>query len=98
MAAVGRLVAGFGDGGSNFATLARGKVMRNCEPFPYCDSTSMLPLWRLMMPKLTAKPSPNPAVPLVVKNGSNTRDLTSGYMPTPVSPMVVETVSPHNMV
>ena len=43
------------------------------------------PSWRRMIPELTARPIPVPALPLVVKNGSKSRCLTSGVMPVPVS-------------
>ena len=67
------------------AVVAGGKEILNVVPRPSSLSTSMEPLCLLTMPKLTARPIPVPAFPLVVKKGSNKRDFTSGGIPVPVS-------------
>src|SRR3990172_8619171 len=54
-------------------------------PSPTCLSASIFPPCRAMIPYPTRSPSPPPRSPLVVKNGSNTRCLTSSVIPTPVS-------------
>ena len=53
----------------------------------------MRPLIAFTNPELMASPSPVPASPLVVKNGSNTRSMMSGGTPGPVSSTITTTRS-----
>ena len=62
-----------------------GKTSRIVVPTPGIDSICAWPRCRLMIPYTSAKPSPVPALPFVVKNGSNARSRTSADMPMPES-------------
>ena len=61
-------------------------------PIPTVLSISIVPPWRLTMPQETARPSPVPRAPLVVKKGSSTRRRVSSDMPEPVSSAATITV------
>ena len=66
----------------------------NVVPRPGSLSTRMSPPCRLTIEYAIESPSPEPASPLVEKNGSKMRRRISSDMPTPVSLTVRATVSP----
>src|SRR5438105_14324699 len=64
----------------------RGRLTTKVVPFPISDFTSIFPLCRSMMLRLTARPSPTPCpLSFVVRKGSNIRGRSSGAIPTPSS-------------
>ncbi len=62
-----------------------GRLTTKVVPRPSALSTSIAPPWRFTMPQTTARPSPLPWAPLVLKKGSNTRRRVSSDMPQPPS-------------
>ena len=65
-------------------TIAEKRGESSC-PTPGVDSISAWPRCRFTMPYTSARPSPVPALPFVVKNGSKARSRTSADMPMPES-------------
>ena len=81
-----------GEGVTAGAASARRSTMRKVLPLPTSLSTSRAPPNRVRMPWQIESPSPVPRpTGLVVKNGSNSRDMCSAEMPQPVSLIAIST-------
>src|SRR5579863_7058645 len=83
--------AGLAAGGTA-GTSAAGKRMTNFVPTGKLSSTRMLPLCSATMRLAMARPSPVPRS-LVEKCGRNSRSLSSGEIPCPLSPISITTAS-----
>jgi hypothetical protein len=66
--------------------------METVEPTPTVESMTTSPPDSRAKPKIWLRPRPVPLpTGLVVKKGSNTRSITSGGMPEPVSETLIRT-------